>query len=590
MPAQNIFTRAWTLRSVLALVVALSFTIPGPDRVSAQVAGELPAITYSTFLASTNSDEVTGVAIAPDGTLVVAGATGGINFPVRNAFKPSGDYNGDGFVAKIDPRLSGDASLLFSTYIGGNAGGDHAVDGAVDASGFIYVMGVVRASDMPADTVILGGASGGGSDIFVMKLTPDGQPVYTTIVGGDNYDYGLDLAIDAAGAVYVAGYTYSSDFPTQNAIDANPAGEYPQEGFIFKLEPSGQSFEYSTYVGGTYSDSAWRIAVGPDGAAYVAAYTNSFDFPATRTFFPVHISGMSFAVLKLDPTGGFAWSNIFGATGGANAIAVNDQGQTILAGSTNGHNFPFVNATRTVVEGYSDAFVMKLDASDSTILFSSLLGSPGVDSVKALALAPGGEIVLAGNTDSFAYPTVNGLLPYHEVYPGAGYGSDGFVTVLGSDGHTLRFSTYLGGTDQELLKAVAVDAARRIYVVGSTSAMNFPIVNAFDGTLPNESSQHGFVTAISTTTSKPPPVILRFVELGQPGKKYRIRVEGENFQPGLLVYVGPDTIPWPNAKLTSKGIVLGSGRALKDRFPPDVGVSVRVVNPDGGSASLGLVR
>ncbi len=585
-------TIARGLRSglVVALATFLTFTVPGHESASAQgVSGQLPSIEYSSFLASSDFDESLGVAFTPDGKIVVVGWTSGTDFPIRNAYRPSNNFfTADGFIAKIDPTQSGDASLLFSTYVGGDDGSDYTHDVDVDSSGFIYVLGDTRSSGLQADSVIFGTAGGSDIDIFVMKLTPDGQPVHTTIIGGSGVDAGFDIEVDADGAMYVAGETTSPDFPLRNPDDDVPTGDYSDEGFLFKLAPNGQSLEYSTYIGGSHLDRATRVALGSDGSAYVLARTSSLDFPVTRSYFPIVVSYPSFAALKFGSTGQLVWSDLLGS-GEADGLAVDGEGQVVVAGTTGGGNFPFVNSIRTVVEGTYDGFVMRIDASSSEVLISTLIGSPGVDDVHDMAVAPSGEVVVIGTTGSSAYPTVNGLVPFHEDFPGTGRGAEGFVTVLGSDTRTLLFSTYLGGTGEEVLRRVAINAALDVFVGGTTKAQDFPTVDAFDEKPPNALS-HAFVTLFSTKLSVAPPSILRFVELEQPGKKYRIRVEGTNFQPGLSVYIGSDTTPWRKAKLTARGITLGSGRALKDRFPPGISVSVRVVNPDGGSASLGFTR
>ncbi|HQR39928.1 MAG TPA: hypothetical protein PLF26_16195, partial [Blastocatellia bacterium] len=206
-----------------------------------------------------------------------------------------------------------------------------------------------------------------------------------------------------------------------------------------------------------------------------------------------------------------------------------------------------------------------------------------------MALGPGGDVVLIGGTDSPLFPTVNGLLPFHNL-PEQSNGADGFVAVLRADGQELVFSTFLGGVGSEDLQTVAVDGDRRVFVAGQTTTPDFPVVNAFQPAITNDFFGHGFVTVLSTSSSITPPSLERVVELRQPGKKYRLRIEGENLQPGLAVYIGADATPWPNAKLTSKGIVLESGRSLKSRFPAETPVSIRVVNADGGSSAINFTR
>ena len=186
----------------------------------------------------------------------------------------------------------------------------------------------------------------------------------------------------------------------RNAAEGDPSGDYPQEGFVFKLAPDGRTLEYSTYVGGSQQDAAAKIAIGPDGAAYVIASTNSADFTATTTFVPV--------ALKLDPAGQLAWSDVLGY-GTAAGIAVDGQGQTIVAGSTDGNAFPVLNSTRTAVEGGTDAYVMKIDATGSAAVYSTKLGGRFQDAATGVALGAGGDLFVTGLTASIDFPAKAGF-------------------------------------------------------------------------------------------------------------------------------------------------------------------------------------
>src|SRR5439155_24484939 len=170
----------------------------------------------------------------------------------------------------IDPVLS------YSTLLGGLSS-DAAMALAVDATG-IYVAGFTASRDFPTANPEQA-LSGGGNDIFVAKLNPAGASLfYATYIGGSADDRANAIAIDSAGAVYLTGFTTSSNFPLRNALQTSSRGG--KEAFVLKLNPQGNALVYSTYLGGSGSDTGNGIAVDSAGNAYVTGDTTSTNFPA----------------------------------------------------------------------------------------------------------------------------------------------------------------------------------------------------------------------------------------------------------------------------------------------------------------------
>jgi len=234
----------------------------------------------------------------------------------------------------IDPVLS------YSTYLGG-AGNDLGTDIAVDQSGSIYITGITFSSDFPTEDPVQ--AARGGQDIFVTKLTADGSALaYSTYLGGSDDDEALGIAVDLAGEAYVAGQTLSSDFPTASPFQGTKRSSF-DTAFVTKLRPDGSGLAYSTYLGGSGGEGGLGIAVDSAGSAYVAGTTFSEDFPVTPGAFQTESRNLDAFVAKLSPDGSsLAYSTFLGGSGSEEAwgIAVDSSGSAYLTGSTDSIDFP----------------------------------------------------------------------------------------------------------------------------------------------------------------------------------------------------------------------------------------------------------
>jgi hypothetical protein len=307
---------------------------------------------------------------------------------------------------------------------------------------------------------------------------------YSTFLGGSAGEWGAGIAVDAAGSAYITGYTRSPDFPaTPGAFDTTYDGGITGfDAFVAKFTPDGTALAYATFLGGKEDDQGGAVAVDAAGAAYVTGHTSSTDFPTTPGAFQTQDAGASEVfVTKLNPAGsGLAYSTFLGGGNhdeGA-AIAVDAAGRATVTGSTASTNFPVTpGALQTTFHYHEDAFVTRLSAGGSALVYSTFLGGTGVDGALGIALDAAGGAYVAGYTTSADFPTTPGA--FQTGFGGGLY--DGFVAKLVPDGSALAYGTFLGGRDWDIAQGVAVDGLGFAYVTGSTRSADFPVTpGAFD--------------------------------------------------------------------------------------------------------------
>jgi len=398
-----------------------------------------------------------------------------------------GAYDG-GSTLVIDPLV-----VAASTYLGG-AGADEPNDLAIDAAGNAYVTGYTTGG-FPATTgrPVPGG---GYADAFVTKIDASGSSVvYSTVFGGSAFDNAHAIAVDASGAVYVAGGTTSPDFPAVAAIRSTLLGA--EDGFVAKLDPSGASFVYSTLLGGSAIDEFTDLALSASGEVYLAGTTTSTDLPAADGAQKSFGGGTFDAfAMKVNAAGSqVMYSTYLGGSGDeyVPSIAVDAGGSAYLVGPTGSADFPIVNGLQPVFHGgfLGDAFVTKLTADGSAFVYSTYLGGAGQDSATDVTVDSSGNVYVVGNTDSYNFPLVGGIAPTnYSSYP------DAFVTALDARGTTILFSARLGGSNSDGAIRVALDADRNVYIAGFTSSPDFPVTSGLQSTFSGGGSD-GFVIKVN---------------------------------------------------------------------------------------------
>lgn len=448
-------------------------------------------IVYSTYLGGGGEDSGHGIAVDSSGNAFVAGITNSQDFNVRNAFQPTiTGLAEDAFISKISADGS---NLLFSSYLGGS-NIDQAFAITLDSVGDAYLAGSSASSDFRTKNP-LQPTYRGAFDAFVAKVKGDGsQLVYSTWLGGGALDEAYGIAVDSLGAAYVTGVTSSTNFNIVNAFQSNMAGF--TDAFVAKINPQGSALNFSTYIGGSKVDIAYGIAVDASRNIYLTGHTFSEDYPLQNPLLNTIGGGADAFVTKFISTGAaLVYSTYLGGTQGdfGRGIAVDSSANVYIAGRTASTDFPTKNALQLTNRGNLDGFVAKLNFTGSQLLYSTYLGGAEDDQGFGIAIDSSGNAYVTGDTRSTDFNTKN---PLQAANRG---GIDAFVTKVNATGSALTYSTYLGGSGEDLGLGVAIDLTGNAYITGYTSSNDYatqsPIQSVSKGGL------EAFVTKIFSDAS-----------------------------------------------------------------------------------------
>ena len=407
-------------------------------------------VLYSTYIGGAAADTLSRMIVKPDGTVVLAGTTASSDLPLGNAAQSSLKGTTDAFVVWLDPSQAGKSALYYGSYLGGTKN-ESGNDVAVDAQGLIYVTGTTNSTDFP-----LAGAyqqsPGGGTDAFAVMIdtgrSEAASLAYSTILGAGLGDQGTAVGAASDGTFWVAGTTYSSDFPTAGVYYHDYAGS--GDAFIAHINPKvagGSSLLYSTFFGGSDFDSPTRVLVDKNGRPVVAGRTLSKDLPVTS------------------------------------------------------------NALQPASAGGVDAFVMVLSPGEGTVnssqlVYSTYFGGSDSEVLMDMTSDSAGNLYLAGFTLSFDLRTVNALQPAHTSVGGI----DGFVVRMdprrpGAAG--LDYSSYVDSPGTQVSTSVAVDSAGTVYTAGYTSGSLFDPFGG-PGKPSSRGTRDGYVLGFSIATPTAP--------------------------------------------------------------------------------------
>ena len=427
-------------------------------------------------------------------------------------------------------RLVIDPAIVYSTYLDGATSTDSWASGVavftdpVTGHVYAYIGGTTSANDFPVVNA-LKSSLGGASNAFVTKFDPAASGaasvVWSTYLGGSGSEKATGIAVDSEGNAFVIGWTHSTDFPTVNAYQTSlKFGNLcldcvvgAQDAFVTKISAAGSALLYSSYFGGSASDTANAIALDPAGLAYIAGGTGSVDLPTVNAYQAVLRStfrdgeGSSFlAIFDTTRTGpaSLLYSTFFGGSGGpdtALAVAVDGSGAVHLGGFTTSSDFPIWNGLQNTPKGSgnSAAFYAKLNPGalgPAQLLYSTYLGGSG-DRATGIALDTSGSAYLSGFDSSGLIPTTPGA---YQTVPGPHNGNqaDSFIAKINPSqvGLTsLVYSTLLPGlVDGAGPVAIAVNSNGNAFITGAIK-IGLPLVN------PVQNSSNGVFQSLNAGTT-----------------------------------------------------------------------------------------
>lgn len=314
-------------------------------------------------------------------------------------------------------------------------------------------------------------------------LVIDPYFAFSTYLGGSGNDQGWGVATDPAGDVFVAGFTDSTDFP------GNPPPQGSRDVFVSLFSADGQVLEYSTILGGYFTDEARGVTVDGQGNAYVTGFTDSPNFPLQNPFQRQLLGPRDAFVTELDPGGGLVYSSYLGGLGleEGRGIAVDANGSAYVTGVTSSQNGFIFNSGGLQPRfggGNTDAFVVQVLPGGEGRGFSTYLGGSGDENVGfndprdavlsgGIAVGPDGNVYVTGTTASPDFLTVN---PFQPDFRGP---TDAFVTAIDPNQLAFFYSTYLGGPGEDQGHGIAVGPNGSIDVAGATASPDFPLANPY---------------------------------------------------------------------------------------------------------------
>ena len=501
----------------------------GPYDRSRRLVVDPSVVVYSGLIGGSNNDAAFHVAVDAAGNAYVAGITTSNpseGFPAtagpNTSFTPdrgSGQIGSrllGAFVAKVKADGTG---FAYCGYIGG-AGNQIATGIAVDSTGRAYVCGATDSKPAqgfpvtagPKLTYSGGSFTAGGindallGDAFIARVNASGTGLdYCGYIGGEGDDFAYGVAVDDAGAAYVTGQTSSkATFPLTVGPGSTYGGD-PYDAFIAKVKPDGSGFAYCGYIGGAGTDIGFGVAVDSAGSAYVTGVTTSNPASIHAVVGPRLTRSCSdpsgncpdydafVAKVKADGSG----FNYLGFIGGAQsdggiAIAVDATGNAYVTGGTasDASTFGPSGGPALTLKGQGDAFVAKVKADGSGLIYNGYIGGSGLDVGTGIALDSSGNAYVVGYTQSSDLPVTDG-----STFKGGGAIGDAFVAKVKTDGTGLLYAAYFGGSDDDWGLAIGLDSSGNLYVCGATYSTDFPA--AVGPVLSAKGGQDGFIAKIA---------------------------------------------------------------------------------------------
>lgn len=433
-------------------------------------------LAYSTYLGGNGTEGWGFLSFDNSSNCVLISNTDSTDFPMKDAIQSENKGERDAICLKLNTKGE---DILYSTYFGGS--GDDFVSGAtLDSQGNMILAGATSSKDFPLVNALVENSSTYDRDVFVFKLSPDGQEViFSTYLGSASIYYSIDVTIDSNDNIIVTGSTSTSDFLVKNAYQENISDG--TDAFITKITPDGQEIIFSTFLGGSNDDQIKRVTTDQDDNIIVIGVTSSSEqFPIKNALEPNRsTSSWDVFLSKLSPDGQeLFFSTFYGGTRpwGPAAIICDSNDNIIAAGETNSLGFPVVEAFQEDHGGGElDTFLSKISPDGQNISFSTYIGGSSSEGPIGITLDSKNNILLTGSTGSNDFKVKNA---YQEDNNGWW---DGFFLEFSPNGQDLIFSSYFGGSRNDYATSIVFlpGTDDSFLLTGHGDSTNLPLLNPY---------------------------------------------------------------------------------------------------------------
>ncbi len=431
------------------------------------------ALLWSTLIGGSGNDVGSSMAIASNGDIIMAGETDSPDYPgTPGAYQESAGQSIDIFVSRFAAEGS---QLVWSTYIG-TSSLDYLNAVTLDENDNPIIGGRSMSSNFPTTTGAFQESANGGQDAVVAKLSSDGSTLmYATYIGGSEVDSIFDITTDSNGNVVCAGYTASSDYPTSPGCYQNYFAGPPYDFTVTTLTSDLSTMVASTYIGGTDRDACRGLAIDAAGDLFLAGFSFSTDFPVTAGVFQGTKSTIDDgALVKMSPDlTTLIWATYIGGNASERSLAIDldSAGDPVICGFTYSSDFPTsTGAFQETHGGSMDIFTAKFNSADGTGQWATYLGGNSSDEALSVMVDASDNPVLGGFSGSSNFPVTDG--GYDQSYNGD---KDVIVSRLTADGSALLWSSFLGGSDDDVAYEVILDDGDNPVVSGETASIDFPL-------------------------------------------------------------------------------------------------------------------
>jgi hypothetical protein len=550
---------------------AIGLSLGPHDRARPVVVDPVVATLFG-YLGGSDDDVANAVALDDAGFVIIAGNTQSADFPQVLGVQTFGGGE-DVFVTKLNAR---DGGLVYSTFIGGSQS-DTAAAVALEADGTAVVVGTTFSADFPNSVPARAYDGGGIPEAFAVRVAPQGGALIgATYLGGAMLDEARSVAIDPSGAAWVAGDTFSPVFRGfAGATQLFSQNANTRDGFVARLLPDAGA-TFLAYLGGTGGDYVYGVAVRSDGLVYAAGSTASTDFPLMNEA-QEHSDGGAedgFIVSLRDTPPGLVMSTYFGGplrdwfTG----IALTADGGVVAQGFTVTTNLPFYKPWQQLhhVTSTFDTFVARFNGQPQLSLqWLGIVGGDRNDSPGGVAVDAHDVVYLAASGAS----TLTSLTPMAlEMSPPAG--SNGYLAVIDPAGTQFIYLTYVGGSGDDALNALAARDGL-VAMAGQTNSTDLPVRGPL-ATFHPDGGAHDVM--LVTLTIPAPRIDAVTPDAGPLAGGARVDIAGDFFLPDASVLFGA----LPGQLLTLQQTQLS---VVTPAAPPGP-VDVTVVNADGQRATV----